>query len=91
MTDAPQFADVQDRAVEAIESEDLRSLYVGLIREDGAPEFYFENDTEDAEALQHAAVDQLGMLTRVLADRSDLTPAELADLAAERADELAVR
>jgi len=91
MSDATQFEDVQERAIDAIDSDDVESLYVGLLREDGAPEFYFGNDTESAEDLQNAAVDHLGMLTAVLADRSEITPEELAEIAAERAEELALR
>ncbi|MEE6209175.1 hypothetical protein U3A55_03240 [Salarchaeum sp. III] len=90
MSDDTEFEDVRAQAKSALDAENLDSIYLGLLHEDGAPEFYFGSTVEGRD-LHHAAVDQLGMLTRVLADRSDLTPEELANLAAERADELAVQ
>ncbi|MGB9985861.1 hypothetical protein [Salarchaeum japonicum] len=90
MSDDPDFEEVREQATSALDAENLDSIYLGLLHEDGAPEFYF-GSTVDGRELHGAAIDQLGMLTRVLADRSDLTTEELADLAAERADELAVQ
>lgn len=83
-----EFDDVLTQASDALDANDLESVYLGLIHEDAGNEFYFGNDTEN---LESAAVTQLGMLCRVLADQSDLTVEELADLAVDRANELGVR
>jgi hypothetical protein len=87
----PQFREVQADAAAAVEADDLRSAYVGLIHEDGRHEYYFGNDTEAADELREAAAVQLGMLARVLADRSDWTVEEVCDLAAERAAAMELR
>lgn len=88
---APRFQEVQTEAAEAITDEDLYSVYAGLVHEDGRHEFYFGNDTEDAEELREAAAIQLGMMLRVLADRSDQSLSEVADLAVERAEAMELR
>lgn len=87
----PRFEEVTAEAAEAITDDDLRSVYTGLVHEDGRHEYYFANDTEAAEELREAAAVQLGMLVRVLADRSDSSVAEITDLAADRAAEMELR
>lgn len=81
-----EFNQVRERAREALADEDLESVYVGLLSEDGQPAYYFGNDTEDAAQLREDAAVQLGMLVRVLADRSDLSVEEVAELGKEQAD-----
>ena len=83
-----EFAEVVAEATERLSVGDLHSMYVGIITDAAEQEYYFANDTSSAEELRTAAVDQLAMLTRVLATQSDTTVDELAALAAERADEL---
>ncbi|WP_226006074.1 hypothetical protein [Natrinema salinisoli] len=87
----PQFEEVKTEAAAAITEDDLRSVYTGLVHEDGRHEYYLGNDTEEAAELREAAAIQLGMLTRVLADRSDSTVEEISELAVERADEMELR
>lgn len=87
----PRFEEIRAEASDALLDDDLVSVYVGLVREDDGNEYYFGNDTEDATDLRETAAVQLGMLTRVLADRSDRTVEEVADLAAERAAEMRLR
>ncbi|GAD52958.1 hypothetical protein MBEHAL_1718 [Halarchaeum acidiphilum MH1-52-1] len=85
-----EFEEVRERAIETLERDDLRSVYVGVLDETEENEFFFGNETEDPHALQRTAATQLGMLCRVLADQSDLTVEQVAELAAERAAELGV-
>jgi hypothetical protein len=87
----PQFERVRTEAAAAITNGELRSVYTGLVGADGRHEYYFGNDTGDAEELREAAAVQLGMLLRVLADRSDRTVEEVADLAVERAEAMELR
>lgn len=87
----PQFEEVKTEAAAAITEQDLRSVYAGLVHENGRHEYYLGNDTEEAAELREAAAIQLGMLTRVLADRSDSSVEEVAELAAERAEEMELR
>ena len=87
----PRFDDVRTEAADAIADGELRSVYAGLVHEDGRHEYYFGNDTGEAAELREAAAVQLGMLLRVLADRSERTPEEVADLALERAGEMELR
>ena len=87
----PRFEEVRTEASAAITEGELRSVYAGLVHEDGRHEYYFGNDTGDAEALREAAAVQLGMLVRVLADRSDRTPEQVAELAVERAEQMELR
>ncbi|WP_339106222.1 hypothetical protein [Haloterrigena salinisoli] len=87
----PQFDDVRERAAEAVTEKDLRSVYTGLVHEDGRHEYYFANDTEEAAELREVATIQLGMLLRVLADRSDSSIEEITDLAVERAEQMQPR
>lgn len=88
---APQFEEVQSEAAAALTGDELRSVYAGVIHEDGRHQFYFGNDTEDAEELREAAAIQLGMLLRVLADRSNQSLAEVSELAVERAEHMELR
>jgi hypothetical protein len=85
---AALFDDVVAQATERLSGDDLYSVYVGLITAEADQEYFFANDTSSAEELRDAAVDQLAMLTRVLATQSDSTIEEVANLAAERAEEL---
>jgi len=87
----PRFKEVKTEASAAITDEHLRSVYTGIIHEDGRHEYYFGNDTDEAAELREAAAIQLGMLLRVLADRSDSSVEELTDLAAERAEGMELR
>ena len=88
---APGFEDVQEEAAAALTGDDLRSVYAGVIHENGRHDFYFGNDTEDAEELREAAAVQLGMLLRVLADRSDQSLEDVSELAVERAQHMQLR
>lgn len=88
---APRFEEVQEEAAAAITEDDLRSVYAGVIHENGRHDFYFGNDTEDAEELREAAAIQLGMMLRVLADRSDSSLEEVSELAVERAQHMQLR
>lgn len=90
MTD-PRFSEVRSEAASAIETDELYSLYTGLVHENGRHEYYFGNDTETAEELRENAAVQLGMLLRVLADRSESDLDDLAELAVERAKEMDLR
>jgi hypothetical protein len=87
----PQFEEVKREASEAVTQEDLRSVYTGVIHENGRHQFYFGNDTTEATELREAAAVQLGMLLRVLADRSDSSLEELSELAVERAEAMELR
>jgi len=87
----PRFEETRTEAAAAITEGDLRSVYAGLVHEDGRHEYYFGNDTEDAEELRETAAIQLGMMLRVLADRSDNSLEEVADLAVDRAEEMRLR
>jgi hypothetical protein len=87
----PRFEEVRRDAAAAIGEEGVYSVYTGLVHEDGRHEYYFGNDTGDAEELRETAAVQLGMLLRVLADRSDSSVDELTDLAAERAESMELR
>jgi len=86
-----RFDDVCEKAATALEDEDLRSVYTGIVHEDGRHEYYFGNDTESAEELREAAAIQLGMVLRVLADRSDSDLEDLTALAVERAERMELR
>ena len=87
----PRFEEVRTEAAAAITEDELRSVYTGLVHEDGRHEYYFGNDTGDAEELRETAAIQLGMLLRVLADRSEDDLEAVADLAVERAEEMQLR
>ncbi|WP_129116194.1 hypothetical protein [Halegenticoccus tardaugens] len=87
----PQFEELRARTADAIADDDLLSVYTGLVHDDGRHEYYFGNDTEDATELQETAAIQLGMLVRVLADRSDSSIDEVTDLAVERAKGMELR
>ena len=86
----PQFEELQEQAAEAVAGDELVSVYAGLVREDGQHEYYFGNDVANEELRETATV-QLGMMLRVLADRSDSTVEEITDLAAERAEQMQLR
>lgn len=87
----PQFEELRERAARAIAEDELLSVYAGLVREDGQHEYYFGNDTEETAKLRETAAIQLGMLLRVLADRSDSSIDEITDLAVDRAEEMQLR
>jgi len=88
---SPQFETVRSEAAAALTGSELRSVYTGIVHEDGRHEYYFGNDTEAASELREAAAVQLGMLLRVLADRSESDAEELAELAVERAENMQLR
>ncbi len=83
-----RFDDVRETAADATREDDVLSAYTGLVHDDGRREYYFANDTEDASELRETAAVQLGMLVRVLADRSESDVEEITDLAAERAENM---
>jgi hypothetical protein len=87
----PRFVELQEQAAEAVVEDELVSVYAGLVHEDGEHEYYFGNDTEEAEELRETAAVQLGVMLRVLADRSDSSLDEITDLAVERAEEMRLR
>lgn len=84
----PRFEELREQTAEAVVSDELVSVYAGLVHEDGQHEYYFGNDTEEAEELREMAAVQLGMMLRVLADRSDSSIDEITELAVERAEEM---
>lgn len=84
----PHFEELREETAEAVCEGELISVYTGLIHEDGRHEYYFGNDTGEAAELRETAAIQLGMMLRVLADRSDSSIDEIADLASERAEEI---
>ncbi|MFB6304786.1 MAG: hypothetical protein ABEH47_06445 [Haloferacaceae archaeon] len=86
-----RFEETRAEAAAALDDDDLRSAYVGLVRENGRHEYYFANDTEEAAELREAAAVQLGMLVRVLADRSERDVEDVAELAVERARRMELR
>lgn len=86
-----QFEELRAQAADAVAEDDLVSVYTGLVHEDGRHEYYFGNDTEEAGELRETAAIQLGMLLRVLADRSDSSLEEITDLAIERAEGMQLR
>jgi acyl-homoserine lactone acylase PvdQ len=87
----PQFESVKEDAAAAVTQSDLRSVYAGVVHEDGRHQYYFGNDTTDAEELRETAAIQLGMLVRVLAEQSDSSVEEIADLGVERARAMELR
>lgn len=88
--DTDEFDRVRTQAAEALDRNDVRSMYVGLIHEDGGKEYYFANTVDEAE-LRKTAAAQLGMMTRVLAEKSASTIARITELAAEQAESLDLR
>lgn len=86
----PSFEELRGQVAEAVSEGDLDSVYAGLVCADGRREYYFGNDVDEEELRELAAV-QLGMLLRVLADRSARDVGEVAELAVERAEELELR
>ncbi|WP_435156571.1 hypothetical protein [Haladaptatus sp. DFWS20] len=87
----PRFEEVKADASTAITDEELRSVYAGIVHEDGRHEYYFGNDTGAEAELREAAAVQLGMMLRVLADRSNSSIEEITDLAVERAEQMELR
>lgn len=87
----PQFEAFREKVAEAVSDDELISVYAGLVHEDGQQEYYFGNDTEEPAELRKTAAIQLGMMLRVLADRSDSSIDEITDLAVERAEEMELR
>ncbi|WP_408959852.1 hypothetical protein [Natrinema sp. 74] len=90
MTDL-EFEAFQTRVSEAVSEDELRSVYAGIVHENGQYEYYFGTDTEDVSELRSTAAVQLGMLLKVLADRSNSDIDEITDLAVERAAEMQLR
>ncbi|MUV56114.1 hypothetical protein SAMN04487947_2808 [Halogeometricum rufum] len=88
--DDPTFERVREQAAEALTESDAASLYVGLAGPDGQNEYYFANDVDDEE-LQEMAAQQLGMLTRVLAEQSNASIEQVTSQAAEMAKQMNVR
>ncbi|SFR52164.1 hypothetical protein [Halogeometricum limi] len=84
------FEQVRERAADAVRDTDAASVYVGLVGPNVQNEYYFANDVDEDE-LQEMAAQQLGMLTRVLAEQSDASIDQVADYAAETAKQLNVR
>lgn len=82
-----EFDRMRAQAADAIEAEDIASLYVGVIPEDGTNEYYFANTVEEAELREKAAT-QLGMMTRVLAEKSAWSVDEVAQHAIEEAESM---
>ncbi|WP_224268398.1 hypothetical protein [Haloprofundus salinisoli] len=89
-SDEPEFERVKQRAADAVSGTDAVSLYVGLVGDSGDNEFYFANDV-DEERLQEMASQQLGMLTRVLAEQSDASIDQITEHAAETARQMNLR
>lgn len=87
----PQFEELRSQASEAVANDDLVSVYTGLVHEDGQHEYYFGNDTQEATELRETAAIQLGMMLRVLAERSNSSVDEITELAVERAEEMELR
>lgn len=87
MVTTEEFETLRKQAIEGLEAEDIVSFYLGVIYEDQEDAYYFGNDVEEAE-LQGMAVTQLGMMTRVLADKSDLSVEEVTDRAQKRAENM---
>ncbi|HET7323970.1 MAG TPA: hypothetical protein VFJ06_06545 [Halococcus sp.] len=85
-----EFDRMRTQALDAIDEDDIASMYVGLVSEDGSNEYYFANTVEEAE-LREAAGTQLGMLTRVLADKSAWSVEQVAQYAIERAESMNLR
>lgn len=90
MTTTP-FETLREEAAAAVCEDDVFSMYAGLVHEDGRHEYYFGNGTEAASELRETAAIQLGMMLRVLADRSDSDIEAIADLATSRAREMELR
>lgn len=88
--DAAEFERMRERAKEAIDGDDVVSVYVGLVRAGDQNEFYFGNDVDEAE-LRKTAARQLGMMTRVLAEQSESSVEEISELAARQAEEIDLR
>lgn len=82
-----EFDHARRRALEAVQGEDVESMYVGLVTADGHSQFYFANDVDESE-LREVAATQLGMLHLVLAEQSEATLEEVAELGVERAKDL---
>lgn len=86
-SDTDEFEGLRAQATEALDRDDIESMYVGLIAEDGTKEYYFGNTVDEA-ALREVAAAQLGMLARVLAAKSASTVEEVAELAVEQAESM---
>jgi hypothetical protein len=90
MVTTEEFETLRKQAIEGLKEEGTVSFYLGVINEDQEDAYYFGNDVEE-EDLQGMAVTQLGMMTRVLADKSDLSVEEVADRAQKRAEEMGLQ
>ncbi|WP_254534965.1 hypothetical protein [Halomarina litorea] len=85
--DTADLDELRARAADAIDGDDLRSMYLGVVREDGEKEYYFGNAVDESE-LREVAVVQLAMMTRVLATQSASSVEEIAELAAQQAESM---
>ncbi len=86
MAPPDEFEALRETAIEGLAGEGTASFYLGVIHESEEDAYYFGNDVE--EDLQGMAVTQLGMMTRVLAEKSDLSVEEVADRARKRAQNM---
>ncbi|WP_224449090.1 hypothetical protein [Haloprofundus salilacus] len=89
-SDTTEFERVKQQAADAVSESEAVSVYVGLVSDDGDNEFYFANDV-DEERLQETTSQQLGMLTRVLAEQSDASIEQVTEHAAETARQMNLR
>ncbi|MCH7662198.1 MAG: hypothetical protein IH933_17055 [Euryarchaeota archaeon] len=90
MAPTEEFETLREKAIEDLHREEVVSFYLGVINERDEDAYYFANDVEENE-LQGMAVTQLGMMTRVLADKSDLSVEEVADRARKRAENMGLQ
>lgn len=92
MSQQEEFEAMRKQAIEGLEDDDIVSFYTGVIYENEENAYYFANDVDDdEEELQRMAATQLGIITRVLADKSDLSIEEVADLGREQANDMDIR
>lgn len=90
MSQQEEFEAMRTQAIEGLEDDDIASFYTGIIHENGENGYYFANDV-DGEELQRMAATQLGIITRVLADKSNLSVDEVAELGREQARDMDLR
>lgn len=90
MSQQEEFEAMREQAIDGLEDDGIVSFYTGIIHETGENAYYFANDVED-EDLQRMAATQLGIITRVLADKSDLSVEEVAQLGREQAEDMDLR
>ena len=90
MAPSDEFESLREKAIVDLHREGIVSFYLGVIHERDEDAYYFANDVEEDD-LQGMAVTQLGMMTRVLADKSDLSVEEVADRAQKRAENMGLQ